>query len=128
MAEINIKGVDESEIDTILAEDIDFDGELSFEEPLMIKGKFSGVINASGDLYIGKDAVIKATVEANIVSLKGKMTGNIGAHSRVELFATSRIEGDITTPELIVESGSRFNGKCAMEGGSAKKSEEKRER
>ena len=32
---------DEDEIDTILAEDIDFEGELTFSKPLMIKGKFT---------------------------------------------------------------------------------------
>ena len=31
MAEVSIKNVEESEIDTILSEDIDFKGELSFE-------------------------------------------------------------------------------------------------
>lgn len=124
MAEIHIKGVDESEIDTILAEDIDFTGKLSFEDPLMIKGRFNGEIDASGDLHIGKDAVIEATVKANMVSLRGKMTGNIFAYSRVELFSTASIDGDITTPAIIMEGGSRFNGLCTMD---SKKIEEKRE-
>ncbi|MFW5747798.1 MAG: bactofilin family protein, partial [bacterium] len=65
MSEITIQSIDESEIDTILAEDIDFDGTLSFSDPLMVKGKFVGEIKASGDLYIGKDAVVEAQIEAN---------------------------------------------------------------
>jgi cytoskeletal protein CcmA (bactofilin family) len=114
MAEINIKNVDEAEIDTILAEDIDFHGVLSFKDPLMIKGKFKGEIKASGDLYIGKDAEVEAKIEANMVSLKGRLKGNIYARSKVELFSTSSIDGDITTPNIIMESGSRFDGKCTM--------------
>ena len=50
MSEFRIKPVDESELDTILAEDIDFTGQLSFTKPLMIKGRFKGEIDASGDL------------------------------------------------------------------------------
>lgn len=114
MSEITIQSIDESEIDTILAEDIDFDGVLNFSEPLMVKGKFIGEIKASGDLYIGKDAVLEAQIEANLVSLRGRVKGNINAHKRVELFATASVDGDITAPNIIMESGCRFNGLCNM--------------
>ena len=114
MSEITIQSIDESEIDTILAEDIDFDGVLNFSDPLMVKGKFVGEIKASGDLYIGKDAVVEAQIEANLVSLRGRVKGNISAHTRVELFATASVDGDITAPNIIMESGCRFNGLCNM--------------
>ena len=114
MSEFRIKPVDESELDTILAEDIDFTGQLSFTKPLMIKGKFKGEIDASGDLYVGDDANVEARVQADLVSLKGRLTGNISARKRVELFSTASVEGDITAPDIIMESGCRFNGLCRM--------------
>jgi len=114
MSELRIQKIEESEIDTILAEDIDFTGELSFDKPLMIKGKFSGEIHALGDLYVGDDALVEAKVEANVVSLKGRIKGNIFAKSRVELFSTATVDGDITAPEIVMESGCRFNGMCKM--------------
>jgi cytoskeletal protein CcmA (bactofilin family) len=114
MSEITIQSIDESEIDTILAEDIDFDGVLNFSDPLMVKGKFVGEIKASGDLYIGKDAVVEAQIEANLVSLRGRVKGNITALKRVELFATASVDGDIAAPNIIMESGCRFNGLCNM--------------
>jgi len=52
MSEIQIKAVDESDIDTVLADDIEFDGTMSFNRSLMIKGKFKGDIKAAGDLFI----------------------------------------------------------------------------
>lgn len=114
MSELRIKKIEDSEIDTILAEDIDFTGELSFDKPLMIKGKFSGTINASGDLYVGDNAYVEARIEANVVSLKGKIKGNIYARSRVELFSSATVDGDITAPDIVMESGCRFNGMCNM--------------
>lgn len=114
MSELRIKKVEEAEVDTILAEDIDFVGELAFNKPLMIKGKFNGTIKASGDLYVGDNAYVEARVEANVVSLKGKIKGNIFAKSRVELFSSATVEGDITAPDIIMESGCRFNGMCKM--------------
>ena len=114
MAEVNIKNVEEAEIDTILSEDIDFSGDLTFKKPLMIKGKFNGTIKSLSDLYIGKNAVIKAQIDANLVSIKGTIEGNINSDKRVELFSTSEITGDITSPSIVMESGAIVNGICTM--------------
>ncbi len=116
MAEVRIKDIDEHEIDTILAEDIDFEGHLTFKKPLMIKGKFKGEIKSTSSLYIGEKAFVEATTEAAVVSSKGAHKGNIVGHSRVELFSTAQVEGDITTPDFVVESGCKFNGYCNMGG------------
>ena len=116
MAEVHIKDMDEHEIDTILAEDIDFEGHLTFKKPLMIKGKFKGEIKSTSSLYIGDKAFVEAKTEADIVSSRGKHKGDIVGHSRVELFSTAQVEGDISTPELVVESGCKFNGYCNMGG------------
>jgi cytoskeletal protein CcmA (bactofilin family) len=116
MAEVRIKDIDEHEIDTILAEDIDFEGTLTFKKPLMIKGKFKGEIKSTSTLHIGEKALVEATTEAAVVSSKGTHKGNIVGHSRVELFSTAQVEGDITTPDFVVESGCRFNGLCNMGG------------
>ena len=116
MAEVHIKDMDEHEIDTILAEDIDFEGHLTFKKPLMIKGKFKGEIKSTSSLYIGEKAYVEAKTEADIVSSRGRHKGDIVGHSRVELFSTAQVEGDITTPDFVVESGCKFNGYCNMGG------------
>jgi cytoskeletal protein CcmA (bactofilin family) len=116
MAEVRIKDMDEHEIDTILAEDIDFEGHLTFKKPLMIKGKFKGEIRSTSALYIGEKATVEATTEAAVISSKGKHKGNIVAHTRVELYSTAQVDGDISTPDFVMESGCRFNGKCTMDG------------
>jgi cytoskeletal protein CcmA (bactofilin family) len=120
MAEVRIKDIDEHEIDTILAEDIDFEGYLTFKKPLMIKGKFKGEIKSTSSLYIGEKALVEATTEAGVVSSKGTHKGDMIGHSRVELFSTAQVEGDISTPDFVVESGCRFNGYCNM-GGAPRK-------
>jgi cytoskeletal protein CcmA (bactofilin family) len=114
MAEVRIKDIDEHEIDTVLAEDIDFEGYLTFKKPLMIKGKFKGEIKSTSSLHIGEKALVEAATEADIVSSKGTHKGDIVGHSRVELFSTAQVEGDISTPDFVVESGCKFNGYCNM--------------
>ncbi len=114
LREVRIDQIDENEVDTILAEDIDFSGVLSFQRPLMIKGRFQGEIKASSDLYIGEKAVVKAKIEADTVSSKGRIEGDVLAHSRVEFFSTATMLGDLTTPDLVMESGCQYNGRCTM--------------
>jgi cytoskeletal protein CcmA (bactofilin family) len=114
MAEVNIKTTEESQIDTILSEDIDFTGELTFTKPLMIKGKFNGKIKSSSDLYIGKDAVVTAQIDANLISVKGTIDGDLNSGSSVELFSTAKITGNITSPTIVMENGAVFNGMCTM--------------
>lgn len=114
MPDMRLKSIDESDIDTVLAEDIEFEGELSFEKPLLIKGRFKGSINASSDLYVSREAEVKATITASVVSVKGRVKGDITATERLELFDSSALRGNIKTPNLIMESGCMFNGTCAM--------------
>jgi cytoskeletal protein CcmA (bactofilin family) len=127
MRDVRIDPIDENEVDTILAEDIDFSGELTFRKPLMIKGSFQGEIKSSSDLYIGEKAVVKAKIEADCVSARGRIVGDVVAHTRVELFSTASMLGDLTTPELVMESGCQYNGRCTMNPEKAPKREAKNE-
>lgn len=115
MSDLRIRNIDESTLQTVLAEDIDFDGELSFSEPLLIKGSVKGTITSETDLYINDGAVVDATVQARKVSVKGEVQGDIRALERLELFSTARITGNVQAPDLIVQSGCRLNGSCRME-------------
>ena len=110
--------VDESDIDTVLADDIDFEGTLNFKKNLMIKGHFKGDIKAEGALYVDEQANVEARLEADVISLKGKVKGNVFAYTRVELYSCASVDGDITAPDVVMESGCRFNGICTMKSPS----------
>jgi len=114
MTEVQISAIDEEQLDTVLAGDVEFSGEMSFRKPLMIKGRVSGVIRSESDLYIDEKAVVEADILATVVSVKGTVKGNISARERVELFACSAVDGDVTAPQITMETGCRFNGACKM--------------
>ena len=114
MSDLRIRAIDESTLQTVLAEDIDFDGELRFSEPLLIKGTVKGTVISDTDLYINPDATVAATITAQKVSVKGHVIGNIHARGRLELFASARVQGNVSTPDFIIQSGSLLNGSCKM--------------
>ena len=115
MGKSSIKEIIESEIDTVLAEDIDFTGVLKFNKSLMIKGKFEGNIEAKGHLFLGPNSYVKAEIKIDKLTCYGKIDGNIYATERVELSKESEVNGDIYSPDLVIESGCKFNGKCIMD-------------
>ncbi|MFW6181763.1 MAG: bactofilin family protein [Spirochaetota bacterium] len=116
--DIDSRHIEEKDVDTVLAEDIDFSGTMKFKNSLMIKGKFDGQIDATGHLILGPHSEVKATIRAGVVTNYGKVTGNVEAIEKLELLKGAELNGDVKTPDLIIESGCTFNGKCTMGGGT----------
>ena len=114
MSDFRSEYIDETEIDTVLSEDFFFEGEMTFEEPLLIKGKLKGDLKSSSTLYIEESADVEARVEAERVVLKGRVKGEILAKKKLEMFEKASMEGNISTPDLIIQSGCRFSGCCKM--------------
>ncbi|MCR4939352.1 MAG: polymer-forming cytoskeletal protein [Treponemataceae bacterium] len=106
--------LEEEGFDTVLATDISFSGKIKFNKPFMIKGKVFGSIEATGDLVIGDKAVVKADISAGRVLVKGGLEGNINAEKLVFVSSEGSVLGDIIAPQVILEPGSHFTGKCTM--------------
>lgn len=114
MADLRVRTIDESELDTILAADVEFEGDVEFDRPLLVKGTVRGTITSPSDLYVSEGASIEANVTARRVSVKGAVVGDVTASNRIELFSDASLHGNIRTPDLIIQSGSHFTGSCNM--------------
>ena len=112
--------MEDADFDTILSEDIDFIGTLHFEKPFLIKGKVSGEINATGLLVIDESAVVNANIQALRVLVRGQVKGDITAIEKVEVAVTGKLSGNVTAPEIYMETGCLFNGRCTMIGRNTK--------
>ena len=105
---------DEKNITTIIAEDLEVKGNIKFTSSLMIRGSVEGEIISEGLLIIGPTAKVKATITTKNFISHGEVTGNVTASEQVILKNTSTHNGDITTPNITIESGGVFNGSCIM--------------
>lgn len=116
MADIHSDFIDDSDFDTVLSPDITFIGTLNFEKPFLIKGNVSGEINATGLLVIDENAVVNANIHAQQVFIKGQVKGDVTAVEKVEVAVTGKLSGNVTAPEIYMETGCLFNGRCTMIG------------
>jgi cytoskeletal protein CcmA (bactofilin family) len=114
MTDVHNDALEDEDFDTILSEDIDFSGTLVFEKPFLIRGRLFGEIESRGLLVIDEGAVVEADINAAKVVIRGSVKGNITATEKVELSVTGRLAGNITAPEVYMETGCVFNGHCAM--------------
>lgn len=100
---------------TVLGQETEFDGILEFTDNLVITGKFSGEINATGDLEIEKTAVCKVDkITANSITISGKVIGEIEAPERVEMCSESVVRGDVTTGRIRIAENADFEGQISM--------------
>ena len=116
MTDVHSDTLEDDDFDTILSPDIDFTGVLNFEKPFLIRGKVSGEINAKGLLVIDEEATVKADIKTSRVIVRGFVKGDVTATEKVDIAVTGRLEGNVTAPEIFMETGCVFNGRCTMTG------------
>ncbi len=111
MVDVRLKNVEESDVDTLLSEDVEFSGTAKLVKPAMIRGKIDGEIISSGNVYIEKTSEVKAVIKTANLSVKGKVEGNIETSAVLELHSTSSVKGDIKAGTVAMEGGCRFSGR-----------------
>ena len=104
------------EITTILGQGSTFEGKLTFEGAVRIDGDFKGEIRTSGMLIVGETANVHAQIEGAQVVVHGQVRGDIEARELIELRAPAQVRGNVTTPNLEIAKGARFDGSCKMVG------------
>ncbi|MCX5810778.1 MAG: polymer-forming cytoskeletal protein [Proteobacteria bacterium] len=107
-------GDSEEKVTTIIADDLEIQGTMKFKNPLMIKGVLEGEIISEGLLIVGPTARVAAKITTKNLISHGEIQGDVTASNRVILKSTSAHNGNITTPNIVIESGSIFNGSCIM--------------
>jgi cytoskeletal protein CcmA (bactofilin family) len=114
MTDVHNDALDLDDFDTILSPDIEFSGTLTFEKSFLIRGKVSGEIAATGLLVIDTQAVVEANIRAGTVIILGSVKGNVVATQKVEVSSTGRLVGNVSAPDIHMETGHYFTGRSTM--------------
>lgn len=95
-----------------LSAGVKYEGNISGAGELQVDGSLKGDIRVVR-VTIGEGGSVEGTVHADILEVRGRVSGAIVA-KQVKLFATARIEGDITQEQLSIEQGAWFQGRCTQ--------------
>lgn len=110
--------------ESVIGPDINWKGDLTGAGGLRIEGSFDGNIKLSGPLVIAEGAKVTAeTVRAKVVQVAGTVKANIVA-DKIEILATGRIYGDLTTGAFASEEGAFLRGQITMQDAQSLAAEE----
>ncbi|MCA9395878.1 MAG: polymer-forming cytoskeletal protein [Candidatus Omnitrophica bacterium] len=102
----------------VLEIDANMQGTLSFKDPvnIAINGSFEGTLETKGTLTIGSQAVVRAKISGENVTILGELIGDVLASGLLDLRETSRLIGDVRAAGLSIEAGAVLQGHVAMIG------------
>ena len=98
----------------VLNSDVELKGTLKFSGELTFDGKLDGDIQSDGSLILGDNAVIKGNMNVTIVTVRGKVNGNIIAKEKIDIKTKAELFGDIRAPKLVIEEGVTYVGKTEV--------------
>ena len=89
-------------------------GNLKTSGNIRLEGKVIGDISSKSKVACGETSIVDGNVVAENAEIAGKVTGKVRVSELLILKSTASIHGDISTDNLIIESGANFNGACSM--------------
>ena len=101
-------------INSIIGEGTRFNGELVLDGLLRIDGDFSGSIETTGKVLVGKTGRAECNIIAGTVVVGGAVRGNIFSSGKVVILSTGMVIGNIQAPRLVVEEGVLLHGNCRI--------------
>lgn len=102
---------------TIIGHDTSLRGSYHSKNSLRVDGEIYGNVTSEDGIIVGEKGMIRGSVTGKAIFVGGKVKGNVTAYQRLELQSTAQIEGDVTTPILVIDDGAIFEGNCKMEEG-----------
>jgi cytoskeletal protein CcmA (bactofilin family) len=114
MTDIHSNILVEEDFDTILSADINFSGTVNFTKSMLVRGKLSGNINATGILLVDSGAVVESDIKADKVVIRGEVKGNVAATQQLDVEISGKLSGNVISPQIMMETGCEFNGTCTM--------------
>lgn len=103
-----------SEEATVISKGVKIEGKLSCSGSIRLDGEVKGDISSQSAVIIGENGKVNGQINAENITIGGKVTGTVRAKEKLVLDAKANLQGDIFSKIISVESGAIFNGNCKM--------------
>ena len=103
-----------SNSNNILVVGTKIEGKISAGSDMRLDGELIGDLTCSGKLIIGPEGKVIGNIKCQNAVIEGTFEGNLEVAELLNIRETAKIQGDITTDKLIVQSGAIFNVTCKM--------------
>jgi cytoskeletal protein CcmA (bactofilin family) len=98
----------------LISSGTDITGDIKSNGDIRIDGTLKGNLSTKGKVVIGPTGKVIGEVICKNSEVSGVIEGKINVGQLLNLKASSRILGDISTSKLSIEPGALFTGYCKM--------------
>ena len=98
----------------LISNGTDITGDIKTNGDIRIDGTLTGNLNTKGKVVIGPTGKVSGEVICKNSEVSGIVEGKINVGQLLNLKASSKIIGDISTSKLSIEPGAKFSGNCKM--------------
>ena len=103
-----------SEETTIISRGVKIEGKITSDGNIRVDGDIKGDIISQNNVTVGESGQVNGQINANVISIGGKVIGTVSAKEKLALEAKGNLKGDIFTKTLVVEAGAKFDGNSKM--------------
>lgn len=89
-------------------------GDCEVEGTIRIEGSVQGNVRAGKAVVVGKDGLVEGDIITQDAVIAGRTKGTLRAESRLEVQATSRIDGEVIATRIQLDEGAILNGTVQM--------------
>lgn len=90
------------------------EGQISSAGDIRIDGTLVGDLDCKGKVILGPEGNVQGNVNCQNAVIEGRFTGNLVCADQLHVRETAKVEGDIVTDKLVVQSGAVYNVTCKM--------------
>ena len=106
---------------TLIAKPTRFEGVISGSGEVRVEGAFKGRLDGSSQVVVAQGGEVEAELRAEHITVAGRVRGNLFASAKIELTPSADVQGDITSPRILIREGATFEGQVFMSDTAKKK-------
>ena len=85
---------------------------------VLVGGTVDGNVRSEARVVIAAGGVVTGKLDATEIVVAGKLLGDSVASKSIVLQGSAEVRGDVTTPQIVIEPGATFVGRCSMPQGA----------
>ena len=90
-------------------------GDVTGSEGILIQGQVDGSVTLDQHAVgVGTEGHVKAKITGRVITIEGKVEGDLNALEQIVLRGSAHVQGDLTAPRVVIEDGATFVGLVDM--------------
>jgi cytoskeletal protein CcmA (bactofilin family) len=107
---VGVGGTPPEQVISIIGPGMRITGDCDTDGAVRIEGTVQGNVRAGKAVVVGKEGVVEGDIFTQDAVISGRVKGSVSAESRLEVQASSRLEGEIAAGRMQAEEGSTLTG------------------